>query len=425
MVVAWLRSSPAFARYHDKASLPFKKSTTIRRKLDLNVLGAISAESHIVAALKLEPRFQYDHFKHLQEHERAQYIHWTQTLAIDSDSLWFFCVRKRYKLTVDVSTSTYCSRQVSKTFRMLDVGASSALMQDLGDAPDWLPEDVQLCVILPRQFCDPIAVVTWDSIPIPSPFCKRTWGTPRWFQLSLHPGLKNAFANTMEHVGLQEEDPFTFNMSSGLASQLRTVISGTATPVSLRPWVVRLQKFADNLHMGFEGKRSRKSMDHIIHLVLLSDLLKNSDDLKTAIMGSCRLALPPDIFQSCVQHCETLRVVNKSEISRFRLTMDVAAMLRARVRNWQLYQQGVRSCRYVLWNSSPQFHRDYELVLIDTLTIDDDLKVVEAMYSMAQSVQLEAEDLAQDEERMVMQFSEMETVRVAISRHALQCVLTR
>ena len=85
-----MRSSPAFACYHEKSSLPFKKSTTIRRKLDLNVLGAISAESHIVAALKLEPRFQYDHFKHLQEHERAQYIHWTQTLAIDSDSLWFF-----------------------------------------------------------------------------------------------------------------------------------------------------------------------------------------------------------------------------------------------------------------------------------------------------------------------------------------------
>ena len=73
--------------------------------------------------------------------------------------------------------------------------------------------------------------------------------------------------------------------------------------------MVRLQKFADNLHMGFEGKRSRKSMEQIIHLVLLSDLLKSSDDLKIAIMGSCRLALPPDIFQSCLQHCETLRVV--------------------------------------------------------------------------------------------------------------------
>ena len=140
---------------------------------------------------------------------------------------------------------------------------------------------------------------------------------------------------------MQEEDPFTFNMPSGLASQLRTVISGTATPVSLRPWVVRLQKLADNLHMGFEGKRSRKSMEQIIHLVLLSDLLKNSDDLKTAIMGSCRFALPPDIFQSCAQHRETLRVVNKSEISRFRLTMDVAAMLRARVRNLQLYQRAL------------------------------------------------------------------------------------
>ena len=181
MVVAWLCNSLAFARYHEKASLPFKKSTTICRKLDLNVLDAISAESHIVAALKLELRLQYDHFKHLQEHERARYIHWTQTLAIDSDSLWCFCVRESYKLTVDVSTSTYCSRQVSKTFRMLDVGASSALMQDLGDAPDLLPEDVRLCVILPRQFCDPIAAGTWDSFPIPFPFCKGPWCTPRLF----------------------------------------------------------------------------------------------------------------------------------------------------------------------------------------------------------------------------------------------------
>ena len=69
--------------------------------------------------------------------------------------------------------------------------------------------------------------------------------------------------------------------------------------------------------------------------------------------------------QSCV--CR-LRLPDKSAMSRFRLSLDVGFMLWRRAFQHSCRQKGQPLVHYLLWDSSPQFDRDYEMVLLESVS---------------------------------------------------------
>ena len=85
------------------------------------------------------------------------------------------------------------------------------------------------------------------------------------------------------------------------------------------------------------------------------------------MIKSCEILLPPGVFAVVDKFICQAKVPDKSQISRFRLTMDTAMMLLERRRHWREYKQGEQHVRYLMWDSSPQFGRDYELALVHSL----------------------------------------------------------
>eukprot|EP00969_Alexandrium_andersonii_P295505 13062149-Alexandrium_andersonii.AAC.1 len=101
-------------------------------------------------------------------------------------------------------------------------------------------------------------------------------------------------------------------MQTSLLRDLRAVASGTAAPSSLIQWVVKFQQLDDSLVAASLPPRSA-ACEAMLELVLLSDLLKNTDDLKKAMLKSCELMLPAGFFQSMRDVLSKVRAPAKGE----------------------------------------------------------------------------------------------------------------
>ena len=119
----------------------------------------------------------------------------------------------------------------------------------------------------------------------------------------------------------------------------------------------------------------------MIHLLSLADQLRCSSKLYDVIMCACECVLPPNVFKQVKEGVDSssLRLPDKGQISRARLYIDVAIMLWQRILNSP--GPGTEDCgfvRYLSWDSSPQFERDYELCLVQSCRRADLRKVFEA-----------------------------------------------
>ena len=391
MVVAWLVTSPTAYRQYEPQRLPFQINDSIRKRhymvlsddlmerLSLirrdNGQGDDGDDRHgplmIVGLVDTQPAFQYDHMKALSDHERLQYQHWVLGLQAEAVSLWFFYVSAVHELQTPEPLAHYCRRNYSKTYRMLDSMQAAQLMQsisDAGDVPDWFQDDdpPRLAFIVPVEFIKHILTGAWQRFAMPSPFLHGPFGTPAWFQKSLDQNLKGFMEATQDKNAIVAVPPFNMSMCSQFLADLRRVCSGQAPPTALTPWTSRLQVWDDMLAITKSGDANAK-MKGLIDLMLLSDVLKNSDNLKKAMIKSCEILLPPGVFAVLEKFICQAKVPDKSQISRFRLTMDTAMMLLERRRHWREYKQGEQHVRYLMWDSSPQFGRDYELALVHSL----------------------------------------------------------
>ena len=91
------------------------------------------------------------------------------------------------------------------------------------------------------------------------------------------------------------------------------------------------------LHLG----RRKIDTSRLIELVLLADLLRDSGNLKCAMLESCRLLLSEaeysEIHQSVTSRGQSLP--SKARISRARLQIDTAFMVLYRVTNGLHFRQ--------------------------------------------------------------------------------------
>ena len=128
-------------------------------------------------------------------------------------------------------------------------------------------------------------------------------------------------------------------------------------------------------------RRKQASPEQIIQLVLLSMQIRSASNLEKVLINACKIVLPASIFsyvQSLVQ--DSLIIPDKGGVSRARLHMDVAHMLWWRCFNFQTRRK--EYVRYLAWDSSVQYGRDYENIVSRSVLRSDLVFLLRSIHEM-------------------------------------------
>ena len=100
--------------------------------------------------------------------------------------------------------------------------------------------------------------------------------------------------------------------------------------------------------------------------MLLSTHLRDCGDLRKVVLDACKIVLLASIFSSVRGFVDdSLKIPSKGDLSRARLYIDVMHMLWWRCFNFQAHREGY--VKYLAWDSSPQFGRDYENIILSSV----------------------------------------------------------
>ena len=176
------------------------------------------------------------------------------------------------------------------------------------------------------------------------------------------------------------------NECAAAAQDLRALLrnpSAQGNATVLCNWVVKLQHTVD-MQMMKSAYLEPKRFHRLVQFVLLSDLLKNSDNLKTVLLKSCELIVPSAVFKSILHEIKDAAedAPDKGQVSRARLTIDVAHMLFRRCMNWVRKKNGYGAIHWLTWDSSPQYNRDFELATIRTVMVGNMRTLMQAIRTL-------------------------------------------
>ena len=362
---AWLATGPSFSRHYQQNTVAFALKDRTRKRVNLGVSPCLGveldgqAESQVICGLaEIDVSFAYDHSIDLSASERVQYQHWVTTMDVPASDLWFVRIVNVLQLQDKAPLGSFCRRHASICFRIIEPDASQALSDYMPDnIPAWANDlnDFALCLLIPPEFLQRICSGDWACLAFPSPWSSGVFKAPRWFQDVFAP-LRPEFEREQNQDALRDNGIFNLNSCNALLSDLRGILAGQQDPTATLPWITRLQRFDDSV---FKAKHSGLKLDmrRVVEFVLLSEVLKNSDRLKVSMIAACKALLPAQIFDSLQDSFVCQRVPGKSEISRFRLSVDCAMMLWHRVTNYKEYCSRASHARYLVWDSSPQFRK--------------------------------------------------------------------
>ena len=446
MVCLWLASSKPSYRSHETERLPFRSkprkliyrmdavSDRVAELCKANNVPTTSNCAHFVGVARANRKFQYDDFKILSVGEREQYRHW---IALSSDcaaSLWFFDIIDIHRTRTNAKLNEYCNTRSLYQFQYASPESADHLLARMsdecdGDLPEWLenrPGAIRLVVVLPPAFAALVASGIWQSFAIPSPYSRGLFTCPRWFRDTIDPAVKVLFDSTVSHIDRQATT-FDVTMCSSLAQSVRKLLvpgAGEEEREAMKDWIPRLQKSADDLEHFQHRPRTQKDVGAFIEFVLLSDHLRQTSSLQEVIRKSCKLVLPEAQYR-VVEDCLTkghVKPPKKSDISRARLSIDAAMMLWHRCLNWREENslQPIHYVRYLSWDSSPQFGRDYELAVVSSIQKTRLPSMLQQCQEMAALWDVEHES---KEEAMAYESELMNSIRQGIKTHALPATL--
>ena len=159
---------------------------------------------------------------------------------------------------------------------------------------------------------------------------------------------------------------FDRSMVSSYASVLRRVlgqIPQQQLPIDIRADAAALLECCDNSQTHNTHRTSiyekEVRMVRLLHSLLIADRLRADEDLKDMIQSIILYVFGPATAHTMVDDLEHLPVPSKFELSKARLKADVAFMLMMRC----IDQHSGAAARYLMLDSSPQFHKDYEQII--------------------------------------------------------------
>ena len=203
-------------------------------------------------------------------------------------------------------------------------------------------------------------------VSVPSPFHVRVPG-PQW--------LKNYMKHLRDFMESAQPEPHTspffLQESEELADALRSFYHNPGLHFSaaersvLHQWICKLNSASESsvvLPKKFHP-------DQIFRLMLLTRHLRNASTKLHHVVETVVQTLLPESqaehMRSQVElQCRKQPLKCLADISRTRLYMDVGFMLWTRCQN---YPPRESYCRYLHWDSSPQYGRDYELSTVKSI----------------------------------------------------------
>ena len=241
------------------------------------------------------------------------------------------------------------------------------MLQDMLPLPAWLSgarvTSSDFCIFLPHPVALAIAVGKLKSFAIPSPYHSGE-SVPRWLQHTLTHATRQAFAATVDES--ISHAPFQLSEISALIDDLRVVCNNSPS-IALKEWIDALDKCGSELTPYYES-RCKLTKKKLTQFCLLSTQVKDDKNLKAAIVCACKLVLPPALLQVAMDTIDSTHIPRADELCRSRFLVDAAYMHWIRVRNAIPRQP---FARYLSWDASLQYGRDYELVIIKSILVSD------------------------------------------------------
>jgi hypothetical protein len=344
-----------------------------------SVLTPDQYSSSLLALADVACKFQYNPRHILQPDEHQQFISFRLNAA-DINSLWCYSVIAFIPLQRIVPLKSYCVRSWNHNLlygSILDGEYAGQLRDQLrvpdgGVLPDWAQDvsNALLVLSLSGEVMDNILHNNRCSFLIPSPYAGKPYKTPaailKNIPLQLIQDFKQAKANSDQLSPWPAQEPMTMEETSLLADDLRRVV--LAHPEMENPlagWIMKLDA-ADSEAIHHQHFRKRGPEDMIRYLII-SDMLKNTSILHTVLLHAIDLLLPTSMAQSVKARVENSceKAPDKGQISRARFSMDVTMMVWRRCLNYLSSQSQTKLfARYMCWDSSPQYHRDYVMIIV-------------------------------------------------------------
>ena len=127
-----------------------------------------------------------------------------------------------------------------------------------------------------------------------------------------------------------------------------------------------------------------------LELLLLAERLKDGSNLREVMQTSSRLVLDSTAFDTLMDELKKseLYVPSKTAISRARFVFDAAWMMWHRVNNYiaaLLSRTGLGHARYLGWDSSDQYGKDYVMALVRSIPRQHIPRMLSSMHRFTSS----------------------------------------
>lgn len=233
----------------------------------------------------------------------------------------------------------------------------------------------RLAVRLPTAFAGMICSGHWDCLVLPNSKFSAL-GFRRAFT-SVWPRGEREF-RPPDCDRLPRSATFDSTQALSLAEDLRHTMmllprqqaAGHQMSERLGMWVQRLQNMSDitNQSLASQAGTHKRAM-YLVETLLIVESASSESCLRDLLKHVCKLLFPADVSMSMAERIDASHVCAPGQLSQGRLLADIACMTYWRRRNRADMTQGC--VRYMMVDSSPQYKRDYEIVLIKSIRIGD------------------------------------------------------
>ena len=263
-------------------------------------------------------------------------------------------------------------------------------VQSTPDAPGhpYTQQSAQLCLYLPHGMVSLVMQGLWKHVLLPRDFSIGIgWGLLRRFGLAPAQIIDEISPHMSAEARQWRASPFQSNLAPAIAKLFRRVLEHVRVnhlPMELRTDVSAILECCDNQHShGEQGLQTHqgKKMQRLLHALFMADRLRSDANLRPMIKAVAIYVFGSEQGNSVVAELETLPVPSKFQLSKARFKADAAFMLLMR----NLNHTSGQAARYLMLDSSPQFHRDYEQIVekkIYTRDLPDLLRSSQRLGSM-------------------------------------------
>ena len=439
----WILSGQRTRRCLDPKPLPFNNGKRMRRKVSMAVYSTVvenllqsipyqlkkSQAAYIFGAVDVSVGFVYNHGSDLDQMDREQYRQWRR-LGVPPEDQWFFKYQSCAALPEPVQASEFIAKRFNRVFLVLKQETVEELCSMMPHIPAWLTAErdanleCHLGVLVPEPFAACYMQSMTEHVVLPAPQSRGWWRAEKWILDMFNQGVIDAFRATQQ-PNLGDISAFSMSSCSTLAGDLRRVLKDglPGHEQMIYRWLCSLQARDDQFAACLPAPKLA-IFAQIIDLVLLADKLKDGGDLQTVLRKSLKIVLGPDLQDLGEALLQQTRKMHKSQVSRARLTLDVAFMLHKRVQNKRNGDKA--KVRFLMWDSSPQYGRDYQMGLVQEIQ-EEDLPTLLKRFTRVASApwgpDLDGAFDFNNEELISQTQADMCEIRSKVSIHALPAVL--